>query len=158
MEDVPEAPLRRGRGRPPGALNKRGSKARGYADEVTPEITPEINETRSEEEAASSEEAAEEEVQSTELSEPSLELEPIPEPEPEPEPEPIQKRRKVNKPKLPVEFSKPARKPRQSVRAPVRMEPEPLPMTYSEALRRFHEDTMKIRSEERRNHYTSFFQ
>ena len=153
MEDVTEAPPRRGRGRPPGALNKRGSKARGYADEVTPEITPEINETRPEAEAAPSEEAEEEEVQSAELSEHSLELEPIPEPEPEPPP----KRRKAQKPKLPVEFAKPARKPRQSVRAPVRMEPEPPPLTYSEALRRFHEDTMKIRSEERRNHYTSFF-
>ena len=157
MEDVPGAPPKRGRGRPPGALNKRGSKAPGYADEVTPEITPEINETRPEEEAATSEEAAKEEVQSAELSEPSLELEPIPEPEPEPEEETPPKRRKVHKPKLPVEFAKPARKPRQSVRAPLRVEPQPPPMTYSEALRRFHEDTMKIRSEERRNHYTSFF-
>ena len=148
-EEAVETPPKRGRGRPPGSLNKRGSKARGYVDEVTTEIKPEVNETGPEEEVAPPEEEEEEEVQ--------IEPEPEPEQVPEPEPEPKRVRQKVQKPKPTVEPIKPPRKPKPPVRAPARVEPEPPPMTYSEALRRFHEDTIRIRNEELRNHYASFF-
>ena len=164
MEPSEEAPPKRGRGRPPGSLNKKGSKARGYVADAAEEPVPELNEAGPQEEATPP--AEEEEVQS----EPEVTLEPIAQPEPEqvpePEPEPQTpppKRRKVAKPKPAVAPSKPARKPRPPVREAARVEPEPAsavreaPMTYAEALRRFHEDTTRLRLEERRNHYASFF-
>ena len=165
MEPSEQAPPKRGRGRPPGSLNKKGSRARGYVADEADEPVPELNETGPQEEATPP--AEEEEVQS----EPEVTLQPIaesepeqvPEPEPQPEPEPLAepeapppKRRKVAKPKPPVAPSKPARKPRQPVREAPRVEPEPA-LTYAEALRRFHEDTTRLRLEERRNHYASFF-
>ena len=165
MEPIEEAPPKRGRGRPPGSLNKKGSRTRGYVADAADEPVSEINEAGAEEEATPP--AEEEEAQS----EPEVTLEPIaesepeqvPEPENEPEPEPLPepeapapKRRKVAKPKPPVAPSKPARKPRQPVREAPRVEPEPA-LTYAEALRRFHEDTTRLRLEERRNHYASFF-
>ena len=161
MEPIEEAPPKRGRGRPPGSLNKKGSRARGYVADAADEPVAGINEAGPQEEATPP--AEEEEAQS----EPEVTLEPIaesepeqvPEPEPEPLPEPeapAPKRRKVAKPKPPVAPSKPARKPRQPVREAPRVEPEPA-LTYAEALRRFHEDTTRLRLEERRNHYASFF-
>jgi len=141
-------------------LNRKGSKLRGYVDDET-EVMPRINE----EEKAAPEPTDVGEPEASEVADSEEPPPTVPEPEVTPEPEepeeseepqmPPPKRRQA-KQKPPVDAPAATRKPRQPVRNTERVEPA-RPVSYAEALRQFYEATTRIRAEEKRNQYNSFF-